>query len=70
MTANGSVAMSRLEPDGDGIALRWSQLSDRRWSDTVTVASGDNWLLNRADFPSVVAVDDDLWAAHWRNVCL
>jgi hypothetical protein len=29
------------------------------------VAAGDGWFVNWADFPSVVPVAGDLWAAHW-----
>ena len=29
------------------------------------IASGDNWFVNWADFPSVTAVTEDFWAAHW-----
>ena len=27
--------------------------------------AGDNWLVNRADFPSVVQLTERLWASHW-----
>ena len=57
--------MSWLEPDGDGVALRFATLEDERWSSAHTVARGDDWFVNWADFPSVVAIDDRLWAAHW-----
>lgn len=64
-TAVGTVVMSWLEPDGNEVALRWSQLSDKQWSEPVTVATGNDWFVNWADFPSVVPIDGDLWAAHW-----
>lgn len=60
-----SVIMSWLEPTGDATALRYSVLQDDKWSRPKTIASGDNWFVNWADFPSVVAIDDSLWAAHW-----
>jgi hypothetical protein len=57
--------MSWLEPDGDGTALRFATLRGETWSGTGTVAAGENWFVNWADFPSVVPIKDDYWAAHW-----
>jgi hypothetical protein len=65
MSAGGNVVMSWLEPRGDGVVLKWSQLNDTRWSDPISVASGSDWFVNWADFPSVEPIDTDLWAAHW-----
>jgi ribonuclease BN (tRNA processing enzyme) len=62
---DGSVIMSWLEPHGDATTLRYSVLSAGEWSAPKTVAYGDNWFVNWADFPSVVAIDDTTWAAHW-----
>jgi len=64
-STEGAVVMSWLEPSGDGVALKWSQMEDTKWSDPVTVASGSNWFVNWADFPSVEPINGDLWAAHW-----
>lgn len=61
----GTVVMSWLEPDGEDTALRFSTLDKGQWSAVGTVAKGDNWFVNWADFPSVVPVDETLWAAHW-----
>jgi len=63
--AAGSVVLSWLEPAGDGSILRYSVLDDGAWGTPRTVASGENWFVNWADFPSVVPVSDSLWAAHW-----
>ncbi len=60
-----TVIMSWLEPSGDGVALRYATLDDDSWSRPTTVASGDNWFVNWADFPSVEAIDGSLWASHW-----
>ena len=35
------------------------------WSAPRTVATGTDWFINWADFPSVVPVTDQFWAAHW-----
>jgi hypothetical protein len=63
--ADGTVILSWLEPLGHGVALRYSVLDENDWSAPITVASGDDWFVNWADFPSVVKVDGDLWTAHW-----
>jgi hypothetical protein len=59
------LIMSWTEPSGDGYALRFAQFVDGHWDDPATVATGDNWFVNWADFPSVVPVSDQIWAAHW-----
>lgn len=64
-TSNGAIVMSWLEPEVGGVALKWSQLNSSRWSEPLTVATGNNWFVNWADFPSVSPMNDNLWAAHW-----
>ncbi len=64
-TVAGDVVMSWLEPDEERMALRVATLNDDAWESPVTVASGDNWFVNWADFPSVEPINDTLWAAHW-----
>ena len=63
------VVLSWLEPEGDGVALRYSMLDQSSrspgWSAPGTVTSGSNWFVNWADFPSVVPIRENLWAAHW-----
>ena len=60
------VVMSWLEPDArGGYALRQATWSGGAWQAAGTVARGDDWFINWADFPSVVPVDATTWAAHW-----
>lgn len=63
---NGQIAMSWLQalPDG-GFALQHARWVDGAWGPAATVASGDDWFVNWADFPSVVPVNATTWAAHW-----
>ena len=63
--ADGTVVLSWLEPFGEAVALRYSELEGDSWSPPVTVSHGDDWFVNWADFPSVVNIEQDLWAAHW-----
>ncbi len=62
---DGQVVLSWLEPHGKGVALRYSTLDEDEWNPPKTLARGDNWFVNWADFPSVVPIRGDLWAAHW-----
>jgi hypothetical protein len=61
----GEVVAGWLEPDGQGYALRFSSWRQGRWQTAGTVASGANWFINWADFPSVVPLGGDRLAAHW-----
>jgi hypothetical protein len=61
----GGALLSWVEPEGDGHALRFAVLRAGRSVRQGKVASGPGWFVNWADFPSVVAIDDDFWVAHW-----
>lgn len=63
--ADGTLVLSWIEPAGEGHSLRYSRLDGTNWTVPRTVASGDNWFVNWADFPSVVPISDTLWGAHW-----
>ncbi len=62
---DGRAYLSWLEPQGTGHALRFAVYDDAGWSSVRTVAHGDNWLANWADFPSVTALANGTLAAHW-----
>lgn len=65
-TLDGRVILSWVERLGDKKhALRAALLDQNGWSEARTVAEGDNWFINWADFPSVVALKDGTLAAHW-----
>jgi len=57
--------LSWLEPHEQGMSLRFSTLGDHDWADPTTVARGEDWFVNWADFPSVEPITQSLWAAHW-----
>ena len=61
----GVPILSWMKVSEDSVALEYSRWDETQWSDVVEVASGSNWLVNRADFPSVVQLSESLWAAHW-----
>ena len=62
---DGELVLSWLEPDESGHSLQYSVLESSNWNAPVSIARGDNWFVNWADFPSVVPISDSLWAAHW-----
>lgn len=66
------LVMSWLQPGATGgYSLDYSRWTDRglgaprSWSAPRTVATGADWFVNWADFPSVVPVSERIWGAHW-----
>ena len=65
-TADGRIVMSWVEKTGEKrYALRFSIRDANGWSQSRTVSEGENWFINWADFPSVIALSDGSLAAHW-----
>jgi hypothetical protein len=64
-TPDGGALMSWLEADRAGYALRFARYAAGAWSDPATIATSDDWFVNYADRPSVVPLDENIWAAHW-----
>lgn len=62
---NGDQLMSWVEPLNTGHVLKYAVLHEGNWVKKGTVAHGENWFVNWADFPSVVSIDDNFWVAHW-----
>lgn len=71
--AEGRIHLSWLEPaPGGGHRLRFASLGGGGapvpalgWSEARTVAAGEDFFVNWADFPSVVEAEDGTLAAHW-----
>jgi hypothetical protein len=65
-SADGRLILSWIERVGEKRhRLRFVTRETAGWSGARTVAEGDNWFVNWADFPSVVALPDGAMAAHW-----
>src|SRR6185503_18979978 len=65
-TQDGRVILSWVEKTGEKrYALRTAFLDRNGWSEAETVSQGENWFVNWADFPSVIALKDSSLAAHW-----
>lgn len=66
---SGTLYLSWTEqlPTG-ATALKYASYgTDERWSTTQTIATGDDWFVNWADYPSILANDNNLIAAHWLH---
>lgn len=63
--ADGGVLLSWIEPAAEGAALRFARLQGDAWSEPATVASGANFFINWADFPSMLELSDGRLLAHW-----
>lgn len=67
VSADGRVLLSWLEPVEAGrFALRFARLESRAWSQPRTIATGEDWFVNWADFASLAIFADDTLAANWR----
>jgi hypothetical protein len=65
-TPDGRAILSWVEKIADKrYALRAAALDQNGWSEVRRVSEGDNWFVNWADFPSVIALGDNSMAAHW-----
>jgi hypothetical protein len=67
VTKDGSrVLLSWVEKVGEKrYSLRFAARDAQGWSEVRTVAEGENWFINWADFPSVIELADGSLAAHW-----
>ena len=65
-TTDGRVLFSWVEKTGrERYALRFAARDAEGWSEPRTVAEGEHWFINWADFPSVIELADKSLAAHW-----
>jgi hypothetical protein len=66
-SGDGRVLLSWVEPRGEGRhALRFAaRAKGGAWGAPLTVASGNGWFVNWADFPHLGALPDGTLYAHW-----
>jgi len=60
---NGKVYLSWIEKTKDSSKLKFSVLNNDVWSASTTIASGNNWFVNWADYP-ILATDGNNLIAH------
>jgi hypothetical protein len=64
--SDGRVYLSWVEPGATKrFVLRFAALDGETWSAPRDIATGDDWFVNWADFPSVVPLGGGRLAAHW-----
>ena len=62
---DGRFLLSWIEQPDDGPATLKFAFYGSEWSDVRTVASGEDWFVNWADFPSMTVLANGTLAAHW-----
>jgi len=64
--ADGKVYLSWIEtPAEKRHVLKYSALQENEWSSAKTIAAGNDWFVNWADFPSLRVLNNGALAAHW-----
>jgi len=63
--ANGQTYLSWVEEKGETARLRYSVLGEGGWRPAHTIAEGDNWMVNWADYPVLAVESDGSMAATW-----
>ncbi len=61
---DGMVYLSWIEKSGDNASLKFSSLQNAQWSEPQTIASGNSWFVNWADYP-MMAVNGKQFVAHF-----
>lgn len=65
VSPEGHLYLSWIESVNDSTnKLCYSVWEDEAWSEPATIIEGNDWFVNWADFPSLIATND-LMAAHW-----
>src|SRR5690349_11746317 len=68
MTVQGDrIVLSWVEREGTKSALKFAERTCTGWSTTVVVVSSDHLMVNSADVPSVRAMPEGAFAAHWMQ---
>jgi len=68
MTTQGErVVLSWVEREGTKSALKFAERTAAGWSTPMTIVSSEHLMVNSADVPSVRAMPDGSFAAHWMQ---
>jgi len=59
------VLLSWIAHEGPKATLQFAERTSNGWTETRTVASGDDWSINPIDVPSVLRLANGTLAAHW-----
>lgn len=61
----GGALLSWIVKDSASASLKFSSWNDGGWSAAKTIASGEDWFCNWADFPAMAALSNDRFIASW-----
>jgi len=63
---NGTIYLSWIEKSEDTLSyLKFSTFNNSEWSKPKTIAKGNDWFVNWADFPSITSFGESNLAAHY-----
>ncbi|MGH8084924.1 MAG: sialidase family protein [Lysobacter sp.] len=62
---DGSLLLAWIAAAADDHALQFARYTDGEWGAARTIAHGDDWFVNWADTPHIVATADGALWAHW-----
>lgn len=62
---NGIVYLSWISKDSQKSTLKYSMLKDGEWSKPSVIASGDNWFVNWADYPTIASDGNNSLISHF-----
>ncbi len=65
MGADGKLYLSWIASKKPTATLRFSTWTRSAWGAPQTIATGDDWFVNWADFPSLAVLPSGTLAAHW-----
>jgi hypothetical protein len=51
----GNIFLSWIEKNGDTGILQYAKLENDKWTKSITIASGNNWFINWADYPQFIS---------------
>lgn len=63
-TPDGNTYLSWIEHSETDTSLKFATFENGSWSSSNTIAKNDNWLINWADFPSLLVTPEGNMAAH------
>ncbi|HRJ30988.1 MAG TPA: exo-alpha-sialidase [Cyclobacteriaceae bacterium] len=62
--ANGSVYLSWIEKKESQSEFKFSELTGDRWTEPISISSGNDWFVNWADYPMLVTNGQEFIAHH------
>jgi hypothetical protein len=63
---DSTVYLSWIEKGEEKSILKFSSLTNDQWAEPITIASGNSWFVNWADYP-MIAANGQHWVAHFLD---